>query len=77
MKRRVFEMLAWSLPLLVTAPPSAAQDPSSSVDVTVLAINDFHGNLLPPPGGIKIPDPEQPAADDRRAGWEGRRRWRR
>jgi hypothetical protein len=25
------------------------------------AINDFHGNLMPPPGGIQIPDPENRA----------------
>ncbi|MEH2474689.1 5'-nucleotidase [Nitrobacteraceae bacterium AZCC 2161] len=31
--------------------------PTSPVDVTVLAINDFHGNLRPPPGGIAIDDP--------------------
>jgi 5'-nucleotidase len=34
-----------------------AQTPPSPVDVTVLAINDFHGNLRPPPGGITIDDP--------------------
>ena len=28
-----------------------------SVDVPILAINDFHGNLRPPPGGIRIADP--------------------
>lgn len=27
------------------------------VDVRILAINDFHGNLEPPPGGIRIIDP--------------------
>jgi len=27
------------------------------VDVRILAINDFHGNLRPPPGGIRITDP--------------------
>ncbi|MBB3193436.1 bifunctional metallophosphatase/5'-nucleotidase [Roseateles terrae] len=31
----------------------------SSVSVKVLAINDFHGNLLPSPGGIRIKDPSQ------------------
>jgi 5'-nucleotidase len=30
---------------------------AASVDVTLLAINDFHGNLRPPPGGIVIDDP--------------------
>jgi 5'-nucleotidase len=30
---------------------------ASPVDVTILAINDLHGNLRPPPGGIAIDDP--------------------
>jgi 5'-nucleotidase len=36
--------------------PTAAR-PSARVAVTILAINDFHGHLRPPPGGISIPDP--------------------
>ena len=28
----------------------------ATVDVRILAINDFHGNLEPPPGGIRIAD---------------------
>jgi 5'-nucleotidase len=36
--------------------PTAA-GPSARVAVTILAINDFHGHLRPPPGGISIPDP--------------------
>ncbi len=36
-----------------TAPPRTA----APVAVKVLAINDFHGNLLPPAGGIRIQDP--------------------
>ena len=35
------------------APPR----PSAPVDVKILAINDFHGNLKPPQGGIRIQDP--------------------
>jgi 5'-nucleotidase len=27
------------------------------VELTILALNDFHGNLQPPPGGIRIDDP--------------------
>ncbi|MGB6396764.1 MAG: bifunctional metallophosphatase/5'-nucleotidase [Bradyrhizobium sp.] len=34
-----------------------AQD-DTPVDVRILAINDFHGNLRPPPGGIRIADPD-------------------
>ncbi len=36
-----------------TTPPRA----TVPVTVKVLAINDFHGNLLPPLGGIRIKDP--------------------
>ena len=36
--------------------PTAA-GPNARVAVTILAINDFHGHLRPPPGGISIPDP--------------------
>src|SRR5215471_16590350 len=47
--------------LIVTAlalcfsPPALAQAP---VEVRLLAINDFHGNLQPPQGGIRINDPD-------------------
>ncbi len=45
--------------LLLLASPlatAAAQD-SSPVELRIVAINDFHGNLEPPPGGIRISDP--------------------
>src|SRR5438105_4242151 len=31
---------------------------AAPVELRILAINDFHGNLRPPPGGIRITDPE-------------------
>src|SRR4029077_749983 len=31
---------------------------TAPVDLRILAINDFHGNLRPPPGGIRITDPD-------------------
>jgi 5'-nucleotidase len=43
--------------------PAHAQDGGAAavsgapVDLTILAINDFHGHLKPPPGGITIADP--------------------
>ena len=40
-----------------TAAPSATQP----VNVKILAINDFHGNLKPPRGGIRIKDPADPS----------------
>ncbi len=41
----------------VPPPPLIAKPP---VLVKVLAINDFHGNLKPPLGGIRIKDPDHP-----------------
>jgi 5'-nucleotidase len=32
--------------------------PAAPVQVKILAINDFHGNLRPPQGGIRIRDPQ-------------------
>ena len=39
---------------LIWTAPASAQSP---VEITLLAINDFHGNLRPAPGGIVIDDP--------------------
>ena len=44
---------AW---LLGCAP--APTRPTAPVEVKILAINDFHGNLKPPQGGIRIRDPQ-------------------
>ncbi|NCX02446.1 MAG: hypothetical protein EBV72_06165 [Betaproteobacteria bacterium] len=35
---------------------------SNSVEVKIIAINDFHGNLKPPFGGIRIRNPLDPAS---------------
>jgi 5'-nucleotidase len=43
--------------LLAACATPRATDP---VAVKVLAINDFHGHLKPPPGGIRIKDPADP-----------------
>jgi 5'-nucleotidase len=43
--------------LLASLAASHAQT-SAPVDLRILAINDFHGNLRPSPGGITIADPE-------------------
>src|ERR1700744_3759538 len=56
--RRVFVVAIW-LGLLCAS--SAAQDTKGSVDVAIFAINDLHGNLMPPPGGITILDPNDAA----------------
>ncbi len=43
--------------LTLAALPASAET-SPPVELRILAINDFHGNLRPPPGGIRIDDPE-------------------
>jgi len=49
--------------LLLAAGGASAQEQSRAnasgapVDLTIVAINDFHGHLKPPPGGIVIADP--------------------
>jgi 5'-nucleotidase len=45
--------MAVALVACSTTPPRATQP----VSVKILAINDFHGNLKPPRGGIRIKDP--------------------
>lgn len=49
-------------PLPPTLGASAPAKPAATgaVAVKVLAINDFHGNLMPPVGGIKLADPQNP-----------------
>src|SRR3984957_11265073 len=51
--RPLLPVLATLLALLYPASGSAAD----TVDLRILAINDFHGYLRPSPGGIKIADP--------------------
>ena len=46
-------LTAIALAACTTTPPRATQP----VSVKVLAINDFHGNLKPPRGGIRVKDP--------------------
>jgi 5'-nucleotidase len=45
-----------SLAVVATAPCQA--ETAAPVNLRILAINDFHGNLRPPPGGIRITDPD-------------------
>ncbi|MCH7344929.1 bifunctional metallophosphatase/5'-nucleotidase [Pelomonas sp. CA6] len=69
--RRALPRLPRALPALALAtallagcatPGQAPSSPTNEapVRVKVLAINDFHGNLLPPAGGIRIADPARP-----------------
>ena len=50
--------LAAALVLGVATFRAEAQE--APVNLRILAINDFHGNLRPPPGGIRIADPDDP-----------------
>ncbi|NOJ45382.1 bifunctional metallophosphatase/5'-nucleotidase [Bradyrhizobium archetypum] len=56
----LFRPILASAITLTLAAPSLAQTPAP-VDLRILAINDFHGYLRPPPGGITIADPEDRA----------------
>jgi 5'-nucleotidase len=56
MRQRLAISLLAAAWLLGCAP--TPQRPTTPVEVKVLAINDFHGNLRPPQGGIRIRDPQ-------------------
>jgi 5'-nucleotidase len=57
MKHPLHQILASLALTAALASPNQAQS-ADAVDVRILAINDFHGYLRPPPGGIRIADPE-------------------
>ncbi|MFH1345137.1 MAG: bifunctional metallophosphatase/5'-nucleotidase [Pseudomonadota bacterium] len=44
--------------LMLAAVPSYSSAQTAPVELRILAINDFHGYLQPPPGGIRIADPK-------------------
>src|SRR5665213_2404389 len=50
----------WALALLLLSLTGTEATAPGTVDVTVIAVNDVHGNIDPPPGGIGIPDPAHP-----------------
>src|SRR3984893_18802070 len=57
MRYSLAQMFAAVTLLSALGPASPATAQTSAVYVRFLAINDFNGNLRPPPGGIRIPDP--------------------
>ena len=57
MKHPLSPVLAALTLALVLDPASRAAAQAAPVELRILAINDFHGNLRPPPGGIRIADP--------------------
>ena len=54
---KVFVRPLLALAIMLAPATSLAQSPAP-VDLRILAINDFHGYLRPPPFGITIADPE-------------------
>jgi 5'-nucleotidase len=47
-----------ALPIMTALAVSSHAQTAAPVELRILAINDFHGNLRPPPGGIGIADPD-------------------
>lgn len=57
MKHSLSPILAALMLVVALDPASRAKAQTAPVEVRILAINDFHGNLRPPAGGIGIADP--------------------
>ena len=57
MTRPILPILGLLLALWCPASRSSTEA-ADTVDLRILAINDFHGNLRPPAGGIRIADPD-------------------
>ncbi|MGB8402336.1 bifunctional metallophosphatase/5'-nucleotidase [Bradyrhizobium sp.] len=57
MKDTHYQILS-ALTLLAALTSSCPAQTAAPVELRILAINDFHGNLRPPPGGIRIADPD-------------------
>src|SRR5258708_3867525 len=51
-------ILAVATLAIALGPASRGSAQTAPVELRILAINDFHGNLRPPPGGIRIADPD-------------------
>jgi 5'-nucleotidase len=58
MRHPLCPLLAALMLALALEPASRADAQTAPVDVRILAINDFHGYLRPPAGGIRIADPD-------------------
>jgi 5'-nucleotidase len=52
------QLLAAVLLAMALDPMSRASAQTPPVELRILAINDFHGYLQPPQGGIRIADPD-------------------
>src|SRR6476659_678041 len=58
MKHSLYPILAAVMLAIAAAPASRAMAQAAPVELRILAINDFHGNLRPPAGGIAVADPQ-------------------
>src|SRR5712692_4937722 len=58
MRRSLCQVFAALMLVIALEPASRSRAQAASVDLRILAINDFHGYLQPPPGGIRIADPD-------------------
>ena len=58
MKHLLWRLLASLMLAIALAPAPRATAQGTPVELRILAINDFHGNLRPPAGGIRIADPD-------------------
>src|ERR1700750_3217527 len=54
-------LTAATLAIAFDATSQSFAQSGAPIGLRILAINDFHGNLTPPPGGIRIKDPNDPA----------------
>src|SRR6202166_4720539 len=58
MRHSLCQVLAALMLVIALEPSSRARAQAAPVELRILAINDFHGYLRPPPGGIRIADPD-------------------
>src|SRR5712672_464066 len=58
MRHSLCQLLAALMLAMALEPCSRAEAQAAPVELSILAINDFHGYLQPPPGGIRIADPD-------------------
>jgi 5'-nucleotidase len=57
MRHWLCQILAGAVLAIALDPASRAMAQAAPISLRILAINDFHGNLRPPAGGIRIADP--------------------
>jgi len=58
MRHSLCRVLAALTLAMALEPCARAEAQAAPVELRILAINDFHGYLRPPPGGIRIADPD-------------------